>query len=282
MKSPAAQSFVLAVVLYSLIILAGYWLWHSQPAKRDITNKIIPVPVTLAMFAEPTPIIPPTPVILPEPIVEPKPVIEPEPIVKPKPVVEPEPIVEPKPVVEPEPIVEPKPIVKPPKKTPKPIKKPIKKPHVKQVKPKKIKKPIEPIQPKVDVVKQTTDTPPVIETPTVIEPPAKPVYSQQQTAKAEQLYLMALRKQIIAYAQDTYPRRAKRRRWEGNVLIQFELTPDGIINKLKIAESSGRNILDQAALEIFRVKMNNHFKVFPKEIDRAKWSIKVPVSYNLL
>ena len=254
MKSPAAQSFVLAVVLYSLLILAGYWLWTSQPNKKDVTDKVIPVPVTLAMFAEPTPIIPPTPVVLPEPIIEPKPVVEP-------------------------PKKTPKPIKKPIEK---PIKKPVKKQPVKQVKPKKIEKPIEPIQPKVDVVKQTTDTPPVIETPTVIEPPAKPVYTQQQTAQAEQLYLMALRKQIIAYAQDTYPRRAKRRRWEGTVLIQFELTPDGVINKLKIAESSGRNILDQAALELFRVKMNNHFKVFPKEIDREKWSIKVPVSYNLL
>ena len=268
MKSPATQSFILAVLLYSLIILTGYFLWTSQPAKKEITNKVQPVPVTLAMFAEPTPIIPPEPVAIPEPIVEP------------------EVIIEPKPIIEAEPIVEPEPIIEPPKQTPKPIEKPIKKPvkkqPIKQVKPKKVEKPIEPIQPKVDVVEQTADTPPITETPTIMEPPAKPVYSTQQIANAEQLYLLALRKQIIAYAQDTYPRRAKRRRWEGDVLIQFELTPDGVINRLKIVESSGRNILDKAALEIFQVKMNNHFKVFPKEIDREKWLIKVPVSYNLL
>ena len=272
MKSPAAQSFILAVLLYSLIILTGYFLWTSQPAKKEVTDKVKPVPVTLAMFAEPTPIIPPAPVAFPEPIVEPEVIVKPEPVIEPEPIAEPEPIIEP-------PKQKPKPIKKPIEK---PIKKPVKKQPVKQVKPKKIEKPIEPTQPKVEVVQQTTNTPPITETPAILEPPAKPVYSTQQIANAEQLYLLALRKQIIAYAQDTYPRRAKRRRWEGDVLIQFELTPEGFINKLKIVESSGRNILDEAALEIFKIKMNNHFKAFPKEIDREKWLIKVPVNYHLL
>lgn len=262
MKSPATQSFILAVVIYSLLLLAGYWLWMSQADKKEVTHKVKTVPITLAMFAEPAPIIPPEPAVLPKPIVEPEAIVEPEPIIEPKPIIEP-----------------PKKTAKPIKK---PIKKPVKKPPIKPVKPKKIQKTIEPIQPKTDVVKQTINNPPITEIPERIEPATKPAYSQQQTAKAEQLYLLALRKQIMVYAQDTYPRRAKRRRWEGSVLIQFELTPDGLINKLKIAESSGRNILDKAALEIFMVKMNNHFKAFPKEIERDKWLIKVPVSYNML
>jgi len=108
-----------------------------------------------------------------------------------------------------------------------------------------------------------------------------PAYTAQQTASAEQAYLHELRKQIINYARDTYPRRAKRRHWEGDILIQFTLTPAGNITKLKIIQGSGKKILDQAALEIFQVKMSNHFRAFPKEINRELWTIKVPVSYHL-
>lgn len=276
MKSPATQSFVLAVIAYSLLLLVGYWLWAYQPVNKEATHKAKPVPVTLAMFTEPASIIPPTPVVLPEPIIKPEIAVEPEPVVEPAPIVAPEPVIK-------APTKRSTPTKKPIKKIiNKPIKKPVKKQPVKSIKPKKIQKPIELTQPSIEVVKKTTDTPPISKTPAIIEPPEKPAYTQEQTDKAEQLYLLALRKQIMIYAQDTYPRRAKRRRWEGTVLIQFELTPDGLINKLKIAESSGRNILDKAALEIFKVKMNNHFKAFPNEINRERWSIKVPVSYNLL
>ncbi|MDX1351705.1 MAG: energy transducer TonB [Thiomicrorhabdus sp.] len=271
MKSQTALSFIIAAIIYSLILLSGYWLWMSDIIKVETPPKLTQVPVTLEMFAEPTPTITP-PVV--QPTVEPinKPVVEktaePTPVVEPKapPVkkeikkeIKKEP--EKKPIEKPEKIVKKQPPIKEKKVNPKPVK--------------------ETVQPVKEVVK-TTNTKPLTPVKEVkVAKPIAPTYSAQQVADAEQRYLYALRKQIVTYAQDTYPRRAKRRHWEGEVMIEFNLTPNGKITRLKIIESSGRSILDQAALEIFQIKMAYHFKPFPKEIDRTSWVIKVPVSYSV-
>jgi len=277
MNSSSKLSFIIAFILYGLLLVVGYWLWVSQPIKPQNKPALTQVPVSLAMFAEPV-------VQEQPPIEQPTPKIEP--IVK-EPIVE-EKIIE-KPVVK-EIKPEPKPL---PKKIPKP--KPIKK-EIKKVIKKTIEKP--PIKKPVKPVEQVKPTPkpvisakePIKEVPkTQAKVPPKvlpkkqsaPAYNAQQTANAEQIYLSELRKQIIQYAHDTYPRRAKRRHWEGDVTIEFNLMPNGRIVGLKIVESSGRSILDQAALEIFQVKMANMFKPFPKEVNRKVWQIKVPVTYNL-
>lgn len=267
MKPSTAVSFILALIIYSIVLFAGYWIWLNQPEKQD--DQLKPVPITLAMFQEP--------VAQPE-IIEPKP-IEPEKAEPPK-EIKPEP--EPKVIPKPEPKPEPKPVKKPepkPKKVekkplPKPQPKPEPKPPVKTPKPEPAPEPkTEPVKP--PTVKQAPNKP--VEAPK----PAKPVYSKQQTANAEQQYLNELSKKIAQFAQDTYPKRAIRRRWQGEVLIEFKITKSGAIQQLSIVQSSGRSLLDQAALEIFQVKMNNQFKPFPKEIIRDIWQIKVPVNYHL-
>ena len=83
------------------------------------------------------------------------------------------------------------------------------------------------------------------------------------------------------HAQTTYPRRAKRRQWEGVVVIEFKLLSNGKITQLSLVNSSGKSILDTAALSIFQKRMKGQFKPFPKEIQRKYWQIKVPVNYQL-
>ncbi|GAB6069635.1 hypothetical protein JCM30760_07320 [Thiomicrorhabdus hydrogeniphila] len=271
MNSPSKLSFIIAFLLYGLFIAVGYWIWTEEPFKPQTKPALTKVPVNLAMFAEPVvqekpPIEQPTPKV--EPVVEEKPIEE---KVIEKPVVK-----KVKPEVKPKPVPKPKPIKKPVKKEiKKPIKKPIEKPPVK-----KVVKPVEQVKPSPKPI--VTSKEPVKNVPKV-EPKKQsaPSYSKQQTADAEQIYLSALRQKIVQYAHDTYPRRAKRRHWEGDVTIEFNLMPNGRITGLKIVNSSGRTILDQAALEIFQVKMANKFKPFPKEVNRKVWQIKVPVSYNL-
>ncbi|BCN92888.1 hypothetical protein THMIRHAM_06730 [Thiomicrorhabdus immobilis] len=286
MKSSTTLSFIIAAILYTALLLLGYWLW-TLSANTPIKEQLKPVPVTLAMFQESSvqPMV--EPVI--ESIVQPEIKPEIEPISQPKPI---QPIQPPELVAAVKPI---KPKKPEPKKEPK---KELKQEIKPKAEPKQVsepqKTPITQTQPKAEPVKQPQAVP---ETPekkteqtvaasqpqTVITKakPSKPKYSQQQIVDAEQAYLHELRKQIITFAKDTYPRRAKRRGWEGEVSIEFVLTPNGNITKLKILQSSERAILDQAALEIFQEKMHNHFKAFPKEITRSRWLIKVPVSYHL-
>lgn len=279
MKSTASLSFIIATLLYGVLLLAGYWLFSLEAKQpKPLPENITALPITLNMFqpATPTPIVPPKiePKTIEEPVVEPAKPVEPviEPTVKPKPVAKP--IIK-KPALSAEPIV-PKPkvvklqdvkpeVVKP--KPPKPIEKPVEKPIVKA-------NPIRPTKPNPPVAQFKTKTQPIV-------PQRSSPISRQQQANAEQAYLYALRSEILLHAQDTYPRRAKRRRWEGVVTLSFTLLPSGKILDLKIQESSGRQILDNAATSIFQSKMHNQFQPFPAEITRKTWKITIPVSYNL-
>ena len=49
-----------------------------------------------------------------------------------------------------------------------------------------------------------------------------------------------------------YPERARRRGWEGRVILEVEVTSDGAVAEVRIAESSGYGALDSAALEAVR------------------------------
>jgi len=89
MKPSSYLSFIFAFIVYSLLLITGYWLWVSYKPAADKIEKLTPVPVSLAMFAAPHPVKPAI-----KPIIEPTP----EPVVKEliEPIVKPEPkIIEP-------------------------------------------------------------------------------------------------------------------------------------------------------------------------------------------
>lgn len=280
MKSTARASFIIATVLYSGLLLAGYWLLSLEAKENKPQPKQISVvPITLNMFQPATPTIQATatpPEVeareMKKAAVKPAiaPTIEPKPAPKPKP--EPitaKPILK-KPALAVEPIV-PKPkIVKPKATKPNP--------------PKLVKKPVEKPIVKTEPTLPAKLTPPEAQSKAEEQPIVQPVNAQispQQQADAEQAYLYALRSEILMHAQDTYPRRAKRRRWEGVVTLSFTLLPSGKIQGLTIQKSSGRQILDDAATSIFQSKMHNQFQPFPEEITRKEWKITIPVSYSL-
>ncbi len=275
MKSNSSIAFVISLLLYGLLLLGGYWLLTSNLNKAEpLPEKITAVPVTLSMFqAQETPIETakePIKEEIAEPVEIVKEVVEevieePIPAVKSLPKIEKKaelkkvptvviPKVVPPKVIPPKKVIEPKPVVKPPA--------PKEKPAVEKVIEKS--KPIQSPQPTLPETKAIT-----------------PQFSNQQVANAEQTYLYELRKKIATLAQDTYPRRAKRRQWEGVVTLSFTLLPSGKIQGLSIKKSSGRQILDDAATSILQDKMNNRFQPFPDEIKRKTWAITLPVSYNI-
>jgi protein TonB len=262
--SPAKKAFLMASILYALLLLLGYvWYTSTSPALKKESVKLTALPVTLSMFQPPTPIV--VPVSIPKVVEEAQ---------------------QPKPITpvdrQTEMPITPVKISPPPKKT-----------EVKQKElPKKtLEKPKEVFK---EVLKETPPKPSVKPSiaPKKIPPPtqaiestkeltSKPIIHPNQSASAEQSYLSELNTIIAQHAYNSYPRRAKRRNWQGEVLIQFTLLPNGRITHLSITESSGRQLLDNAALQIFQVKMNQQFKPFPKEIVRTQWRIEVPVSYHL-
>ncbi len=274
MTSPSQKAFVITLALYSTLMLAGYWLYTSSatPVKENKV-KLTTVPVTLTMFQAPA-VATPTPTIPKEAkLEEPKktePKIEPkvESKIKPKPVQTPKPKPIKPQITKP---IEPKKITPPPKENLENLKE---RPKAQEhIQPSALSEPIENNLPTPTKVPVPTTTKPKHATPAQLNLP--------NTAQAEQTYLSELNAQIAQYARNTYPKRAKRRRWEGEVLIQFTLYPTGAIKNIRIIQSSGRSLLDEAAIHILKTKMNSQFKPFPSEIVRNKWILKVPVSYGL-
>lgn len=54
---------------------------------------------------------------------------------------------------------------------------------------------------------------------------------------------------LAAFQQPEYPRLARKRGWEGVVLVEVSVDAQGRSISLKIVESSGYPVLDQAALQ---------------------------------
>jgi protein TonB len=76
-----------------------------------------------------------------------------------------------------------------------------------------------------------------------------------------------------------YPRIARQRGWEGRVVLEFRIQPDGRITDVEVTASSGRSILDENArrtlIHIQRVPELAH------RVGRQPLELEVPVTYRL-
>ncbi len=97
-----------------------------------------------------------------------------------------------------------------------------------------------------------------------------------ETLEAE--YMAALRKAIEA--QKHYPKRARRLKREGDVIIDFIIYRNGKINHIQVQQSSGTQILDNAAVNA--IKRLGQFKPIPPEIPRDSWALEIPITYALM
>lgn len=78
------------------------------------------------------------------------------------------------------------------------------------------------------------------------------------------LYLDNWRRRIEAVGNINYPEQARRNRIYGSLRLLVSILPDGTVNDIQILESSGHNLLDQAAVEI--VNLAAPFEPFPEEL----------------
>ncbi|MGE8499789.1 MAG: energy transducer TonB [Pseudomonas sp.] len=164
------------------------------------------------------------------------------PVVEPPP---PEPIPEPEPVIEPPPpVVEELAVKPPPKPKPKPV------PPRQEVKP----------QPKP--VEAPPAPPPVAEAP-----PAPPVEIPPSASAG-----------YLKNPAPEYPNLAQRRGWEGTVLLRIHVLANGKPSDIQVQRSSGREVLDEAAVNA--VKRWSFVPAKRGEQTIAGW-VSVPLEFRL-
>ena len=69
-----------------------------------------------------------------------------------------------------------------------------------------------------------------------------------------------------------YPLEARQKHWEGMMLLELQIRPDGTVRDAKVLQSTGHALLDQDALQAFR-----KWKFTSDSADH----IRVPVTYSL-
>lgn len=77
----------------------------------------------------------------------------------------------------------------------------------------------------------------------------------------------------------TYPLRARRRGWQGDVIVAFHINENGQLNNLRLAHSSGHSLLDRSALSAIR-KLHNI--AMPDHLGPLQaMDLQLPVHYRL-
>ncbi len=104
---------------------------------------------------------------------------------------------------------------------------------------------------------------PAVAPPPVVNPApsAAPVQAvapvATQAPPAEPVYVPATRAASTRNPKPEYPMIAKRRGWQGTVLLEVEVKENGRPGSVKVRESSGREILDASAMRTVRLWLFN-------------------------
>lgn len=77
-------------------------------------------------------------------------------------------------------------------------------------------------------------------------------------------YMEAWRQKVERVGNLNYPDEARRHNLSGNLLLDVALRPDGSVDEIILRRSSGKKVLDDAAMRI--VKLASPFAKFPKSI----------------
>ncbi|PCH62204.1 MAG: hypothetical protein COC19_03165 [SAR86 cluster bacterium] len=95
--------------------------------------------------------------------------------------------------------------------------------------------------------------------------PRRYTISSASTQKSyDALYLDSWRKRIETIGNLNYPENARIQALYGNLRLLVSILPDGTIDEVRILQSSGQAVLDQAAINI--VHLASPFEPFPEEL----------------
>ena len=109
--------------------------------------------------------------------------------------------------------------------------------------------------------------------------PAAPKRNKADEEEAIRRYASEVSRAIErAVSERDYPRLARDRRWQGTAHLVLRIHADGKLGEVKVATSSGYDILDQRALDIIsKLKL----PIVPAEVQTRAFSVRVPVSFML-
>ena len=79
-------------------------------------------------------------------------------------------------------------------------------------------------------------------------------------------------------AHRSYPETARRLGRQGTVVLQFTVDPQGGVMDVSLAQSSGSDLLDNAAEAMLR---DAHLPPFPPQMNLPRQSLTVPIHYRL-
>lgn len=247
-KGRARPAWVASLVIHGMLVAATGW-WLADQLERTAAPAA-PTPLKMVMFQAPEPV--PTAPVEPEP----------EPVQEPPP-----------PQAIPEPVPEPPP---PPVERPTPKPAPAKpKPSPPKVAPPRPSEPVAPAEAVRPPVQATVPAPPA-------PVPAAPALAAVPMPPAPDPALEASYRDRIRQAVDAhkhYPRMARRLGVEGRVVLAFTLRDDGRLAEVHVAESSGSELLDEAALQAVRDAAP--FPPFPDGIGRERWDFTLPLYFAL-
>lgn len=171
---------------------------------------------------------------------------------------------------QPKPVIQPPPPPPPPKAKPKPVQKkavPLK-PQKPKVRPKPVEDIVEP-PPTPQPTSAAESNAPVSPAP-VAAPPAPPVEEKVTQPHAGADYLNN--------PAPEYPEIAMERGWEGRVLMKVHVQPDGKPDEISVIKSSGKKVLDDAAVST--VKKWSFVPAKRGDTPIAGW-VTVPITFNL-
>jgi periplasmic protein TonB len=143
---------------------------------------------------------------------------------------------------------------------------------------------IVPQQTKIEKSKQQAANKPLTRNKDMQVSRSKTVRHISQHKKEQQIAAISQARVISVLVQElkqyfTYPKLAKKRNWQGKVLLALRITPSGNLENIHLAGSSGYNILDEAALRAI-----HQVKTLPKLQSQLKTNLKieVPILYQLI
>lgn len=148
---------------------------------------------------------------------------------------------------------------------------------------------VEPIEPEVDIViEEKVEPQPDPEPEVELEPPpevvedvvAEPDREEQELIEVAEVIAedVITEPAIIRNPPPPYPQEARRRGWEGVVLLRVHITHEGRVSRIEVSNSSGYTLLDDTAL---RTAQRWRFVPARQRGHAVATSIELPVRFQL-
>lgn len=144
------------------------------------------------------------------------------------------------------------------------------------------------IRPQIEpVVPPLRDVPPpavpqaAVQPPPPVAAPATPVQEARVEPAPERGLVNSYEKSLsdLIRRHEKYPDRARRQGWQGTAVVGLSLSADGKVTDISIIESSGRNILDEAALTM--VRRASPLPRAPEGLRGKQRTVRVPIVFKL-